>query len=60
VKPPTKTIKIDDDTHQRLKEAAVRAKQHMYEVLFRLVKENLNRSRTNHHSRAGGKGVGGG
>jgi hypothetical protein len=46
MKPPTKTIKIDDDTHQRLKEAAVRAKTHMYEVLFQLVRDGLGK-RTN-------------
>lgn len=55
MKPPTKTIKIDDDTHQRLKEAAVRAKQHMYEVLFRLVKENLGKQRNGSKSTRGGR-----
>jgi hypothetical protein len=54
--PPTKTIKIDDETHQRLKEAAVLAKRHMYEILFDLVKYQLTVKRTRRSTN--GKGAG--
>jgi len=37
VKPPTKTIKVQDDVHRQLKLMAAKSGEHVYEVLRRLV-----------------------
>ena len=42
---PTKTIKVDSDTHRRLKLMSAKSGKHVYEVVARLVKEASNDKR---------------
>lgn len=41
---PTKTIKVDDATHRRLKLMAAQTGEHLYEVVARLVSDGRGKA----------------